>query len=34
MKVYTEETLPAYEAAKARYTEDLRAYYQWMHDRV
>jgi hypothetical protein len=34
MKVYSEETLPAYEAAKAKYDIDLRAYYQWMHDHV
>ena len=34
MKEYNEVTLPAYEAAKAKYDADLRSYYKWKHDNV
>jgi hypothetical protein len=34
MKEYNEVTLPAYQAAEAKYAEDLRAYYKWKHDNV
>lgn len=34
LKKYNEELLPSYEKAKAKYEEDLRAYYKWQHDRV